>query len=68
MKELQEKNLLKIKLIGQGNVIKYRLKGWAKYNSILEYNAPCQKDIGFFFMPVHTGEIQYFTTEDKEED
>ena len=53
MKELQEKNLLKIKLIGQGDVIKYRLKGWAKYNCILEYNAPCQKDIGFFFMPVH---------------
>lgn len=31
----------------------YRLSGWAKYNRILEYNAPCQKDIGFFFMPVH---------------
>ena len=44
---------MKFKLVNQGEVIKYRLKGWAKYNRILEYNAPCQKDIGFFFMPVH---------------
>jgi len=53
MEKLQEKKILKFKLVNQGEVIKYRLKGWAKYNRILEYNAPCQKDIGFFFMPVH---------------
>ena len=53
MDKLQEKHLLKYKIVGQGDVIKYRLSGWAKYNRILEYNAPCQKDIGFFFMPVH---------------
>ena len=53
MDKLQEKHLLKYKIVGQGNVLKYRLSGWAKYNRILEYNAPCQKDIGFFFMPVH---------------
>ena len=53
MEKLQEKHLLKYKIVGQGDVIKYRLAGWAKYNRILEYNAPCQKDIGFFFMPVH---------------
>jgi len=47
------KKILKFKLVNQGEVIKYRLKGWAKYNRILEYNAPCQKDIGFFFMTVH---------------
>ena len=52
MEKLQEKHLLKYKIVGQGDVIKYRLSGWAKYNRILEYNAPCQKDIGFFFMPV----------------
>ena len=52
MEKLQEKHLLKFKIVGQGDVIKYRLSGWAKYNRILEYNAPCQKDIGFFFMPV----------------
>ena len=52
MEKLQEKHLLKCKIVGQGDVIKYRLSGWAKYNRILEYNAPCQKDIGFFFMPV----------------
>lgn len=53
MERLQEKHLLKFKIVGQGDVIKYRLHGWEKYNRILEYNAPCQKDIGFFFMPVH---------------
>lgn len=53
MEKLQEKHLLKFKILGHGDVIKYRLSGWAKYNRILEYNAPCQKDIGFFFLPVH---------------
>lgn len=53
MDKLQGKHLLKYKIVGQGNVLKYHLFGWAKYNRILEYNAPCQKDIGFFFMPVH---------------
>lgn len=53
MEKLQEKHLLKFKFVGKGDVIKYRLYGWANYNRILEYNAPCQKDIGFFFMPVH---------------
>lgn len=53
LEKLQEKHLLKFKIVGQGDIIKYRLSGWAKYNRILEYNAPCQKDIGFFFMPVH---------------
>ena len=53
MESLQDKHLLKFKILGQGDVIKYRLSGWAKYNRILEYNAPCQKDVGFFFMPVH---------------
>jgi len=53
MESLQDKHLLKFKIVGRGDVIKYRLSGWAKYNRILEYNAPCQKDIGFFFMPVN---------------
>ena len=45
--------MLKYKIIAQGDVIKYRISGWAKHNRIHEYNAPCQKDMGFFFMPVH---------------
>ncbi len=53
MEKLQEKHLLKFRVVGWGDVIKYRLSGWEKYNRILEYNAPCQKDTGFFFMPVH---------------
>lgn len=32
MEKLQEKHLLKFKIVGQGDVIKYRLSGWAKYN------------------------------------
>ena len=37
MEKLQEKHLLKFKIVGQGDVIKYRLSGWAKYNRIPNY-------------------------------
>lgn len=35
-----------------GNVVKYKILHWARHNSALEYNAPYQKDTGFFFLPV----------------
>lgn len=33
-------------------MIKYKIKRWCKYNQVLDYNAPCLKDSGFFFLPV----------------
>lgn len=32
MEMLQEKHLLKYKIVGQRNIVKYCLFGWAKYN------------------------------------
>lgn len=33
-------------------MIRYKIRNWARHNTVLEYNAPCQKDTGFFFLPV----------------
>ena len=38
--------------MGHGNVVRYKICDWARHNTVLEYNAPCQKDTGFFFLPV----------------
>ena len=34
-------------------LIKFKITDWARFNTVLEYNAPCQKDTGFFFFPVN---------------
>ncbi len=54
LQELQERNYITYSTLGRGKLIKYRIKGWCKYNRVLDYNAPCQKDSGFFFLPVST--------------
>ena len=50
--ELQKQHLITYTLLGRGNIVKFRIKGWRKYNTVLDYNAPCQKDSGFFFLPI----------------
>jgi hypothetical protein len=52
---LQKQHLISYTLLGRGNVVKYKILHWARHNSALEYNAPCQKDTGFFFLPVSVG-------------
>jgi len=49
---LQNQHLISYTTLGRGHIIKFRIKCWKTFNTILEYNAPCQKDTGFFFMPV----------------
>ena len=49
---LQEHRHITYSRIGRGNVIKFRIQGWKKHNTVLDYNAPCQKDVGFFFFPI----------------
>lgn len=44
---LQKQHLISYTLLGRGNVVKYKILHWARHNSALEYNAPCQKDTGF---------------------
>lgn len=52
LKDLQNRHLISYEILGNGSLVKYKIVGWHKYNCVLEYNAPCQKDIVFFFLPV----------------
>lgn len=49
---LQKQHLITYSMIGRKHVIKFQIKDWKKHNTILDYNCPCQKDIGFFFFPI----------------
>ena len=52
LKDLQEQHLITYTVLGHGKLVKFKIKGWHRHNRVLEYNAPCQKDTGFFFLPV----------------
>lgn len=52
LKNLQERHLIEYILLGHGKVIKYCVNNWCKANRVLDYNAPCQKETGFFFLPI----------------
>lgn len=52
LKQLQERHLIEFTLLGHGKLIKFKIKDWSKSNRIIEDNAPCQKDMGFFFFPI----------------
>ncbi len=54
IKDLQERHMLKYSILGHGKLVKYKIENWAKANRVLDYNAPCQKETGFFFLPVST--------------
>ena len=49
---LQQLRLITFSKLDRGPLIRYRILGWCKYNTVLDYNCPCQKDTGFFFMPI----------------
>lgn len=51
LENLQKKHFISF-LTLRGNVIRYKIRDWALHNTVLEYNAPCQKDTGFFFLPI----------------
>lgn len=52
LEKLQKQGCISYSLLGRGNIIKFRIKGWRQHNTVLDYNAPCQKDTGFFFLPI----------------
>lgn len=54
LENLQDMHLISFLPLGRGKVIKYKIRDWKKHNTVLDYNCPCQKDTGFFFMPVST--------------
>ena len=51
---LQERHLIQYSLLGRGNLVKYKVVNWHRHNTVLDYNCPCQKETGFFFLPVST--------------
>ena len=51
---LQGENRIQYSLLGRGNLVKYKIVNWHRHNTVLDYNCPCQKETGFFFLPVTT--------------
>ena len=60
--ELQSKHLITYIELDRGKTIKYKIVNWHKHNTALDYNCPCQKDTGFFFMPYVTA-MELLSTE-----
>lgn len=54
LEELQKNQLISYLILDRGKVVKYKVRDWKKHNTILDYNCPCQKKTGFFFLPVST--------------
>ena len=54
LKELQGRHLITYTILGRGKLVKFKINGWARNNRVLDYNAPCQKESGFFFLPIST--------------
>lgn len=52
LEKLQKMHLITFISLNRGKIIKYSIVNWKKHNTVLDYNCPCQKDSGFFFMPL----------------
>lgn len=52
LEDLQDRHLISYLTLNRGKVIKYKIRDWKEHNTVLDYNCPCQKDSGFFFLPV----------------
>lgn len=50
--QLQKHNFIQYSILGRGHLVKYRINGWRRHNTVLDYNCPCQKETGFFFLPI----------------
>lgn len=51
---LTKTHLISYLTLDRGKVIKYKIRDWKQHNTVLDYNCPCQKDTGFFFLPLVT--------------
>jgi len=52
LEKLQQQHLISYCLLDRGKAVKYKIRGWKRHNTVLDYNCPCQKETGFFFMPI----------------
>ena len=51
---LQSRHLIEYSLLGRDKMVRYHIKSWRRHNTALDYNCPCQKDTGFYFLPIST--------------
>lgn len=51
---LQSRHLIEYSLLGRDKLVRYHIKNWRRHNTALDYNCPCQKDTGFYFLPIST--------------
>lgn len=49
---LQRHHFIEYDLLGRGQLVQYSILDWPRYNTVLDYSCPCQKDSGFFFLPM----------------
>ena len=54
LKSLQDRQLITFTRLGRGHIVKFSITDWRRNNTALDYSCPCQKDSGFFFIPVST--------------
>lgn len=54
LKSLQDRQLITFTRLGRGHIVKFSITDWRHNNTALDYNCPCQKDSGFFFIPIST--------------
>ncbi len=54
LEDLQKRNLITFTTLSRGNVVKYKITVWNIHNTVLDYNCPCQKETGFFFLALTT--------------
>lgn len=52
LNKLREQNYIQYTLLGRAHLVKYRIRDWRRHNTVLDYNCPCQKETGFFFLPI----------------
>ncbi len=52
LEHLQNQHYITFSQLARGKLIKYKITDWQQNNTSLDYNAPCQKNTGFFFFPV----------------
>lgn len=48
---LSERKFISYIITDHGHSVKYTIHNWSKFNTVVEANAPCTKDDGFFFFP-----------------
>lgn len=52
LEKLQKQHLISYLTLNRGKVIKYKIRNWKKYNTLLDHNCPYQNETGFIFIPV----------------